>query len=491
MANMVPWVTETYPHRSTNVSPCRTINLYTEIVKQPESKAQSILIGTPGTTEAWDLSAIATGTVRGMYYALNGRMFVVVGGDVIELPNPNGSSEISEPTLRLEVANSAATVSIVDNGRYLVIADSQTLQLFNMDTNEAVAPDVFEIENPIMVAFLNDRVICINNTSQFFWSELGLDGVLEWDALSFSTPLSPADKIISMAKRQGDLWFFSENGFSVWRIDTNPDQPFSKVGGSSNQIGCGAAYSVAEIADQVFWLGSSTAGKDQVFMSNGYGAQRISNHAIEHLITSSAEYSTSTVSFTYQQEGHTFYVLNLIDANKTLVYDLATGQWHERATRDPSTNTLNRWTSLYSVYAFGKVYVGNSTAPSILELDLDKYDEYDGRAIVRIHEGPVLWKNMTRAVHQEFRVDMETGTGLQTGQGSVSPKAMLQYSDDSGHTWSSELWTSIGAIGEYATTVAWRRLGAASNRVYRLTISDPIKVVIIAGRAVISRATKR
>jgi hypothetical protein len=65
----------------------------------------------------------------------------------------------------------------------------------------------------------------------------------------------------------------------------------------------------------------------------------------------------------------------------------------------------------------------------------------------------------------------------------VDPQAMLEWSDDGGHTWSNEHWASIGKMGEYRKRVKWRRLGRSRDRVFRLTITDPVKVVIIGATA--------
>ena len=78
---------------------------------------------------------------------------------------------------------------------------------------------------------------------------------------------------------------------------------------------------------------------------------------------------------------------------------------------------------------------------------------------------------------------MENGVGLQSGQGS-DPQVMLQHSDDGGHTWSSERWTNIGRIGSYKSRSSWRFLGRARERVYRVRITDPIKVVLIGARVI-------
>jgi hypothetical protein len=63
--------------------------------------------------------------------------------------------------------------------------------------------------------------------------------------------------------------------------------------------------------------------------------------------------------------------------------------------------------------------------------------------------------------------------------GTAEPQAMLDWSDDGGHTWSNEHWVSMGAIGEYSNRAVWRRLGRSRERVYRVTVSDPVKVVIL------------
>ena len=63
---MVPFVTETYQHRSPNVSASQTLNLYPELVG-PDSKGaarvDSILVGTPGTAPSTFLEVGAAAKV--------------------------------------------------------------------------------------------------------------------------------------------------------------------------------------------------------------------------------------------------------------------------------------------------------------------------------------------------------------------------------------------------------------------------------------------
>jgi hypothetical protein len=66
------------------------------------------------------------------------------------------------------------------------------------------------------------------------------------------------------------------------------------------------------------------------------------------------------------------------------------------------------------------------------------------------------------------------------------PQAMLRWSDDSGHTWSSEHWASMGKIGEYGYRTFWRRLGSSRDRVYEVSGTDPVKIAIMGAELVLS-----
>jgi len=56
---------------------------------------------------------------------------------------------------------------------------------------------------------------------------------------------------------------------------------------------------------------------------------------------------------------------------------------------------------------------------------------------------------------------------------------MLQWSNDGGYTWSSEMWKEIGRVGQHKHMVYWDRLGRARDRVFRVAISSPVKVVLV------------
>jgi hypothetical protein len=95
------------------------------------------------------------------------------------------------------------------------------------------------------------------------------------------------------------------------------------------------------------------------------------------------------------------------------------------------------------------------------------------RTMRRLRRAPHLSNEGKRITFDKFQLDLETGLGIADGQGE-DPQIMLRWSDDGGQTWSSEHWVSAGPQGEYKTRAIWRRLGQARDRVFEVTMTDPI-----------------
>jgi hypothetical protein len=230
----------------------------------------------------------------------------------------------------------------------------------------------------------------------------------------------------------------------------------------------------------VFWLGSDARGRGIVYRANGYVGQRISTHAVEWHIQQYGNLSDA-IAYTYQQDGHSFYVLIFPQADTTWVYDLATQAWHERAGWDNGEFTRHRSNCQMSFNS--EIVVGDYENGNLYAFDLDVYA--DNGAIQRWLRSwralPTGTNTLRRTTHHTLQLDCETGVGLNDGQGS-DPQVMLRWSDDGGHTWSNERWTSIGRIGQYGKRAFWRRLGMTMkirDRVYEISGTDPVKIAIM------------
>lgn len=403
--------------------------------------------------------------------------------------NVKDRSKIPTADAEFETASGpvvAASMSIGGDGR-----DSTTLftdgsfvyVLYDSDPTNGIVfegPGVESLLPPSIAAShveWIDGYFIINElgSNRFYVSDIG---GITFDALNFSSSEGDPDNVVALLSNQRQLWIFNEESTEVWVNTGNPEFPFERVQGGYIEKGCIAPYSVAKIEGSVFWIGRDKFGSGQVFMATGLQTQKVSTHAVEYAISTYADVSSAR-AYTYQQGGHSFYVLNFDEM--TWVYDLNTGLWHERAyTNNGDFERHRADTHAYSS-RYSRHLVGDYEDNRVYSLDESYYSD-DGDEITRQRISPHLSNGNEFIFYKRLWIDMEVGVGLSSGQGS-DPQAVLDWSDDGGHTWSSEsmaeLGNAIGDIGEYKTRVLFRRLGKSRDRIFRLTITDPVKVTLI------------
>ena len=91
---------------------------------------------------------------------------------------------------------------------------------------------------------------------------------------------------------------------------------------------------------------------------------------------------------------------------------------------------------------------------------------------------PTGKNDLKSTIHHRLQVDIETGIGLVSGQGS-DPVIQLRWSDDGGHTWSNGHDMQIGKLGNYRKRAWCSRLGSSRDRIYQIRGSDPVKIAIL------------
>lgn len=457
-----------YLARSPNVAADRLVNLYPEVVDGAKGKHVAALYGTPGLRRTHELSG--SGAVRGLYTTTDGRVFGVRGGSLYELFA--GGTSVSRGTL----LTTTGPVSMADNGTQLAIADGTRGYVLTLASNSFAQITDADFPGTSRFVFL-DGYFCfpIPDTGQF-----GITGLYDGtsvDALDFATAEGSPDLTVTVLADHRELWVFGTRTIEVFFNSGDPDFPFDRIQGAFIEYGCGAAESVAALDNTIYWLGSGERGQHLVFRATGYQPQRISTHAIEHAISTYTEASRAGArAYTYQSEGHSFYVLGFDEA--TWAYDVSTGLWAERA-RLKSDGTLGRHRAACYTAGLGMNLVGDFENGNVYELDPDTFTD-SGTAIPRIRTAPHVSQDLNYLFHHALTLDLETGVGDGTGQSpGDDPQIMLTFSDDGGHTFSSERWVSAGKIGNFRHRAIWRRLGRSRDRVYEVRYTAPTKVVFI------------
>lgn len=457
-----PFIGGAYTARSRKWDAQRCVNLYPEVSEAGPgpSKSPIALIGTPGLA-LWATLA-GSGGVRGLLAFSPTLAIAVVGANVYTLTASGSAS------LLTTIDGGANPVSMASNGSVVAIATGVGLYFVNPATGAFyVSP------------YAADRVDFIDG--YFIFNEPGTGRFRitrlysnEVDALDFATAEGSPDNLVGLIVDHREVWLFGTGSAEVWFNSGNIDFPFERIQGAFLEVGCAASMSIAKMDNSVFWLAADERGRGMVMRAAGYQPQRISTHAIEHAIAGYTRIDDA-VAFTYQQEGHSFYVLSFPTADRTWVYDAATSLWHERAWRDPANNTLRRHRAQCQMAFAGETIVGDWETGKLYRLDLDVYTD-DGAPIARVRACPHISGDQRLLFFNALQIDMEVGGGIPSG---AAPQAMLRWSDDGGWSWSNEVWASMGRIGERRTRVRWRRLGKSRDRVFELTITDPVKVVVV------------
>lgn len=472
-----PILGSTYVTRSVNAADARMVNLFPEIV--PEAgKEPAFLNRAPGLKL---LQTVGTGPIRGLWAFSNDRQhaFVVSGNMLYKINDSYVATAIGTVV-------GTGPVSMADNGTQLFIAASGPSYIYNNSTNVLSAIADVDFPGAVTVGYLDGYFVFNEPNSQRIWVTQLLDGT-SVDPLDFASAEGSPDGVVGLIVDHREVWVYGTGTVEVWYDAGSTDFPLQRIQGAFNEIGCAAPYSIAKMDNGLFWLGADARGQGIVYRANGYTGKRISTHAVEWQIQQYGNMSDA-IGYTYQQDGHSFYVLIFPSANTTWVYDVATDAWHERAGLINGNFTRHR--SNCQMFFNNKVIVGDYENGNIYAFDLEDYSDNGGlQRWMRLWRAlPTGQNNLKRTAHHTLQIDIESGTGLNLGQGS-DPQVMLRWSDDGGHTWSNEYWTSMGKIGEYYRRVLFRRLGMTQkirDRVYELSGTDPVKIAIMGAELTLS-----
>ncbi|TXH18922.1 MAG: hypothetical protein E6R03_01305 [Hyphomicrobiaceae bacterium] len=453
-----------YVQRSLPFDAQRTVNLYP--ILDDMGKEVAALYGTPGKSL---FTTAGFGPIRGEFASTNGRAFCISGSVLYEIDSAGNVTNHGS------LDSSSGVITTAENGPQLAICDGEYLYIFTYATNAFEKVTDPDIPTQIgMVAYI-DGYFVINevDTGRFYISALN-DG-LAWDALDFATAEGSPDNLIAVVNAVGQLWLFGSQTTEIWSNTGDSDFPFRRIAGAKMETGIVSPYSAIQIDNSIIWVGKDIFGQGMVYKAQGFSPIRISTTPIEKRIQE-ANNLENISAYAYQEEGNTFYVLTGGGLETTLVYDLVTQQWHERAYLN-SDGDFEQDIASCHMFIFGRHLVGDRRNGKIYTQSLDFYDD-GGEPLVRERTYTHLSDEEKRIRYNVIKIGFETGVGLQTGQGS-NPLVSLRLSKDGARTWSDYYTTTMGAVGKYETECEFRRLGVAQQMTFQIRVSDPVKVAII------------
>jgi hypothetical protein len=469
----------------------------------------TVVGGVYGSSPAtYTVTSVSSGVVTGLTQTFQGQYTSNPTSPVSTTTSGSGTG------LTLSVTFGTGTGS---TGNY-VINNSQSVGSETMYAlNWSVLPSTDGAFQGADVVDIVDNYFIYNNPGTQQWAASNLLSPITY-GLSYASKFTGPDNLVSIIADHGQIYLLGETTSEVWADAGTFPFAFQRIPGSSSQHGIAAKFSVARLGNSFAYLAKNNRGQSEIVMMNGYFPQRISTHAVENTLVNQTV--SDAIAYTYQIEGHECYVISFPTIDLTWVYDLATQLWHKWLWVD-NTNTYHRHRSNCAALFQNMVLVGDWQNGNIYELDPQNYTD-NGDEIRRLRRCPHLVTDLQRQYFDELQIQFQPGVGigglsvntslqgnyigtvysipangnltiladqidilgyanqLSTDTTLTNPQAMLRWSNDGGSTWSREYWQQIGQQGKYKNRAIWRRLGMARDRIFEVSVSDPVKCVIVS-----------
>lgn len=447
--------------KSAVVTAQRRVNVYFEIREDAE-KAKVAIYGTPGSTL---FASLGTSPVRG-WHVFKNTIVAVAWNTVYTVSSTGVVTSIGT------ISTSVGNVGMEDNGTLLMIVDGTACYGWNGTTFTSPLTDSNIPNGATTIAFNDLHFICDypSVNGQYNVSPLIYTPGTAWNSLWIGNASASPDALLAVDVDHGFLICWGSNSIEFHYDDGGTPSTFPPYQSATQQVGLAAKWSRAKFNNTMAFLGTNLQGGYSVYQFNGFQAQVISTRDIDSYFDDFTTVSDA-VAMSFMWDGHPFYVLTFPTANRTFMYDGSTQVWSEMQT---GTGLIGRYYGQFAITFNGQVYVSDYSNGNIYQLTDETFTD-NGTPIMRLCQTKHIHDDGNMLAIDEVFLDLETGVGLQSGQGS-NPQIMVSVSKDGGRTFGNERLMGIGAVGQYiGPRATLRRFGAARDFVFRIRMTDPVK----------------
>ncbi len=461
----------------------RTINYYLVIGTQSEqNKNPRALYPFPGTT----LLGTASGRYhRGAFVATGinvvDRCFFVVDQTLNEL-GIDGTITNRGTLTNIPYGQSQVYFAINDNNQMYIGHDSAGYTYtLSTDTLTAISDPQFPGSSS---ADYGDGYLVVAANGRCYFNTV-LNDYTQWNQSSqVISETTKTDNVLAVRFLKEELYLFGSKTISVFLNDGT--SPFSRRQGSTIQFGIAAKNSLCTTNDGHFFVGRNKDGQFEVyFLGYDYfhGIQQISDFNRTWALNHNVNAIGSAYGFIqYTKTGNTLYHLTIPELKTTWVYDMQSKEWVERQSRQPyddsdGENVYREYRYRYMVNFGGKNIFFDGYSGAIAQEDYTVMTDL-GQIIKRIRTTQTYSQDEEYISVSQLDLDVNRGeAATSTGQGST-PIIMLEISRDGGYTFGNPRNIQLGSLGKYISRAKINKLGTARRWVFRLTVTDPIDIML-------------
>jgi hypothetical protein len=376
------------------------------------------------------------------------------GGPGETVPLPVGNTTGGTPMLNDGMPVSFSSSG--DAGNEILIVSGGTAYCYGLET------DVFApvMEGATFGGFIDSYFVVLDAGSSTLKVSESLDG-FRWDPTQVYQRSRAGDKFLSMAVTSNEIWMIGSQTGEVWRGTGDFEQRFVPFTSVFIEAGIIAAASLMRIGGTLMWLAQDKDGAGVVIRTNGYTPTRVSPVPVEWSIQA-LKTIADAFAFTYQQEGHLFYVLTFPSDDITWVYDFSTNEWHKRGIWDPDKMTYHAYRPQCHAFAFGGVgfgknLVGDRLTGVIAHMHPSFGVDINGTVIRRMRQTPHVAIRDQEVTFDRFQIDMDVGLGF-----IIPPISTADYQSRVIADGAIAYWR----LGELTGTTAYNEIGGNNGTIH-------------------------
>lgn len=427
---------------SSNTS--RLVNVYREGTGDGKKVLKSVLGMEPHVVLGGVFVRAMTAVGPHIYALCGGRLWrIAADGSLDDLGAVDDSEDAS-------ISSNGGDVTIASGGKYYLWDGSALTQ-------------------PATGAFTDFGSVCYGsrytilterNGRRFCWSDLADPATLP--GLNFSEADGQDDDILRAMLINGALYFLKTQSHEIWYVTGEAGaSAFARTSGGVREVGLASVSLIAQFTGAAFMVGSD----GRAHLVSGGALQPISTPAVETAI----KLSEPKYCLTYDDEGHTFCAIVFGD-RAAWVYDVATGEWHERA----EGASLGPWSASCAVKLGSRWFVGRDGGEVS---QLGRRNRDGEKPLVREATSKTLENDGQRFVLSEF--ELIPRRGYSDGVMSIAT------SRDFGATWTAWKERRVGPVGNHAGRVIWRGLGQFRQCTVKVRWTDPADMSLSSSARVV------
>ena len=427
MSKIKSFLGPTYALKSINYDSQRCINWHPEFDEVQTGKEQEpcMLAPTSGYTLQHSLPRNA---IRGLFHTANNYVYCVAGNGLFQLVPTVSAGVLSWSHILLAyLTTSSGFVSIIDGipnqyqgvantgliNQVVVVDGSSTGYVFQEGTTQ-----VYQMNDG--TGFAGSNFVSFQDGFFLFSQPNTISGYYAADpqnindANTFEANINN-DNVSRIISDHDIVWVLGNRSLSVWQNTggSATTNLFQQIPGATAPTGCAAPWSVAQVGGQLLWVINDNNGYGEVAMAFGYRPMRVSNHAVEIWLQNQGDIS-QVIAWAYQEEGHSWYILNSPTSTTSWAYDIAHKEWHERAyfSNGAYSRDLGNFHTNVFISGYGQLHlVGDYQNGNIYSIDSTNFT-HNGAPIVRTRITPHQSAAYKRMFYPQLQLDVQAGTGL-------------------------------------------------------------------------------